>query len=212
MIEHRWLLAIDTSTDWAGIALTDGRDWAELNWSSGRRQTTQLLPEIDRLLGRMDMTVQEVGAIAVAIGPGSFSGLRVGLSLAKGFALAADLPIIGVSTLEATMVGWLDGERPLVGVVRAGRKRFVWAEHGLIDDVRSGETSLLVASVPEGARVVGELDDEVAVELAAKGCIVQDEPLRRRRASAVAVIGWRRWRTGDVDDSAALEPVYIHRS
>ena len=212
MIERRCILAIDTSTDWAGIALTNGRDWAELNWSSGRWQTSQVLPEIERLLVRLDMTIGDVGAIAAAVGPGSFSGLRVGLSLAKGFALAAELPLIGVSTLDATMFGWTDELRPLVGVVRAGRKRSVWAEHGSIDDVRSGEASLLVSSVPQGARVVGVFDDEVAIELLAKGCVVPDEPLRRRRASAVAVIGRRRWLAGDVDDPAALEPVYIHPS
>ena len=211
MSERNWLLAIDTSTDWAGIALTDGRDWAELNWSSGRHQTVQVLPEIERLLRRMGTSVSEVGAITVAIGPGSFSGLRVGLSLAKGFALAESIQLIGVSTLEATVYGW-DPAGRVVGVIRAGRRRSVWAERTNLQQVRSVERKDLVAAIPSGSVVVGEVDDEVAADLAAAGHHLPADPARRRRAGTLAAIGWRRWQSDDVDDPAALEPVYIHPS
>ena len=211
MRDRDWLLAIDTSTDWSGVALTDGHDWAELNWSSGRHQTTQVLPEIERLLGRLRVDVREVGAIAVAIGPGSFSGLRVGLSLAKGLVLAEGIPLIGVSTLEATIHGWGD-DRRVVGVVRAGRRRYVWAERGSLTSLRSGEIADLAAQVPPGALVVGEIDQAAAAALIASGCHVPDEPVRRRRPGALAAIGRRRLLAGEVDDPVGLEPLYIHPS
>jgi tRNA threonylcarbamoyladenosine biosynthesis protein TsaB len=208
-MERKWLLAIDTSTDWSGVALTDGNSWAELNWSAGRHQTTQVLPEIERLLVRMSVSMGDVGAIAVAIGPGSFSGLRVGLSLAKGFALAEEVALIGVSTLEVTVHGW-DDELPVVGVVRAGRRRYVWAERSALTDLQTGEIDALVGATPPGATVVGEIDDAGAAALIANGRSVPGEPLRTRRAASLAAIGSARWRAGEVDDSARLEPLYIH--
>ena len=212
MSDRAWLLAIDTSSDWSGVALTNGGEWAELNWSSGRRQTTQVLPEIERLLARMDIAIGDVGAIAVATGPGSFSGLRVGLSLAKGFALAAGRPVIGVSTLAAAHYGWTELGLPVFAVVRAGRNQYVWGQHAALPDLHSGEIADLMAGVPAGAVIVGELDAAAAGALITRGCIVPDEPARRRRASALAAIGWRRWRAGEVDDPATLEPHYFHQS
>ena len=209
MTDRRWLLAIDTSTDWSGVAVTDGDAWAEVNWSAGRHQTTQVLPEIDRLLDRMQITMTDVGAVAVATGPGSFSGLRVGLSLAKGFALAGQVALIGVSTLEVTTHGW-DDRLPVVGVVRAGRRRFVWAEHSTLADLKTGEIDSLVESVPAGALVIGEINEVSATALTANDCMVPGEPLRRRRAASLAAIGRRRWLAAELDDPAALEPVYIH--
>jgi len=210
MNDREWLLAIDTSTDWCGIALTNGRDWAELNWSSGRHQTIQVLPEIERLANRMATSIGQVGAIAVAIGPGSFSGLRVGLSLAKGFVLAEQIPLIGVSTLDVTTHGWDAGGTLVTGVIRAGRKRYVWADHASLSDIKSGEQRELVDSVGSGSRVVGEIDEDVAASLTATGCAVPPEPARRRRAGSLAALAWPRWLAGETDDPGALEPIYIH--
>ncbi len=99
--EHRrWLLAIDTSTDQAGIALFDGEQMAECSWPGGRQQTTSVLPAIESLLAQVGVDLGDVGAVAVATGPGSFTGLRVGLSLAKGFAIAGDRRVIGIPTLD----------------------------------------------------------------------------------------------------------------
>ncbi len=61
MTDAQWLLALDTSTDWAGIALTDGEVLAELNWTAGRRQTTQVMPEVERLLGTVNVTAAPAG-------------------------------------------------------------------------------------------------------------------------------------------------------
>src|SRR5215210_4830202 len=95
------LLAFDSSTEQAGVALFDGVRRAEVAWDAGRTQTTSLLGQVHHLLGLLSLTVGDLGAIAVATGPGTFNGLRVGVSLAKGLAIALEIPILGVPTLAA---------------------------------------------------------------------------------------------------------------
>ncbi len=96
------LLAIDTATALTGLALYGPQGpLAESIWESGRNHTAQLLPQIDTLLRYIGASPGDITVLAVSLGPGSWSGLRVGLSLAKGMALAGDLPLIGISTLEA---------------------------------------------------------------------------------------------------------------
>src|SRR5438874_3630395 len=79
------ILALDTSTDMAGIALykPDEGVLAELSWRSGREQTTQLMPNVQRLMSLGDLRRADLTGVAVAIGPGSFSGVRTALSAAK---------------------------------------------------------------------------------------------------------------------------------
>jgi hypothetical protein len=110
------------------------------------------------------------------------------------------------------MHSWGDTERAVVGVVRAGRRRYVWAERSSLGNVHSGEISDLVAAVHVGALVVGEVDEGAGEALVAAGCFVPAEPLRRRRAGALAAIAWERWSAGSVDDPVALEPIYVHPS
>src|SRR5688500_3324814 len=93
-----WLLAIDSSTEQAGVALFDGARVGELTWHAGRAQTTSLLGQVHHLLDLHDLAVGDLGAVAVAVGPGTFNGLRVGLSVAKGLVLGLSVPLVGVPT------------------------------------------------------------------------------------------------------------------
>ena len=93
-----WLLAIDTSTEIAGLALDDGDRRFELAWHAGRDQTVSVLAEIDHLLGLAGIEPSQLAAIAVATGPGMFNGLRVGMGVAKGLVIGLDVALIGVST------------------------------------------------------------------------------------------------------------------
>ena len=95
------LLAVDTSTAQVGLAVYDGvQVISEYAWRSGQRHTVELAPAVFELLKRCGLTMDDVRALGVALGPGSFTSLRVGLSLVKGFALARDLPLIGIPTLD----------------------------------------------------------------------------------------------------------------
>ena len=82
------LLAIDTATHYAGLALYgEGQVWAEENWRSAMTHSVELMPRIRRMLSTQQVAVEALAGIAVSLGPGSFTGLRIGLAAAKGLAL-----------------------------------------------------------------------------------------------------------------------------
>ncbi|MEW6034800.1 MAG: tRNA (adenosine(37)-N6)-threonylcarbamoyltransferase complex dimerization subunit type 1 TsaB, partial [Chloroflexota bacterium] len=94
-------LSIDTSTELVSLALSEqGIPRAELTWTAGLNHTAELLPGVQALLRQIGTELQHVKAVFVAIGPGAFNGVRVGMSTAKGLAFSLDVPLVGVSTLE----------------------------------------------------------------------------------------------------------------
>ena len=123
------ILSIDTSSGQGGVALYDGRRLSTRSWPADRSHTTTLLSEIHHLLDRAGIRVRDLAAVAIATGPGTFTGLRVGFGVAKGFHLAAGVPLIGVPTLEATALAFISCLTPIVAVVSAGRGRLVWARY-----------------------------------------------------------------------------------
>jgi len=97
------LLAIDTATRTAGLALYDQVGLhLEQMWRTCDHHTVELMPHIVRACNQQGLPPQALRVIAVSLGPGSFTGLRVGLSIAKGLAVALGTPLIGVPTLDAT--------------------------------------------------------------------------------------------------------------
>jgi tRNA threonylcarbamoyladenosine biosynthesis protein TsaB len=220
--ERSWLLAIDSSSEQASVALFDGARVAEVTWHAGRDQTATLLGEIDRLLSLMHINATGISAVAVAVGPGMFNGLRVGMSVAKGFVLGLDVPLIGISTLDVAAHPFSDLDVPVLAVVAAGRGRLVWAEYrsdqgGLRQSVppRNGTIDELAAHARglDGCLVTGELSpDQEKVVRALPGVGVPPSSGRLRRASALAELARDRFRQGDLDDAVELEPVYVHAS
>jgi len=219
--EDRPILSIDTSSGQGGIALYDGRTLSTRSWPADRSHTTTLLSEIHCLLERAEMRVRDLAAVAIATGPGTFTGLRVGFGVAKGFHLATALPLIGIPTLEATAWGFAVCGTPIVAVVGAGRARLAWAWYepgtaGLTQSCapRNGTVSELIEELNRSAPalVTGEIDDEQAGHInQIDGISVPPLPIRMRHPGALAELAWRRWRAGQVDDPIAIEPVYIAR-
>jgi tRNA threonylcarbamoyladenosine biosynthesis protein TsaB len=220
--ERTLLLAIDTSSEQAGLALFDGDHVAEVTWNAGRDQTATVLGEIDRLCSLMHVAVSDLAVVAVATGPGMFNGLRVGMSVAKGLVLGLDVPLIGVSTLEVAAQPFAGFDRPVVPVVAAGRGRLVWAEYrkrmGALRQFvspRNGTTEELasVAASLGACVVTGELDRQQAASLeGVPGVVLPSVAARLRRASSLAEIARERFLAGDVDDAVELEPLYVHAS
>jgi len=115
-------LAIDTSTDRASIAIVQDNDvLAEFTWRCGQNHTRQLLPNLEHLLRQFELNPVEITGIIVARGPGSFNGLRVGISVAKGLAFSLGIPIIGVSSLEAEAYQHAETGLPVCPIFNAGR-------------------------------------------------------------------------------------------
>lgn len=212
------LLAIDTATRWMGLALHDGSAVVvELGWRSLNTQTVELAPAVADILQRVGMMAAALAGIAVSIGPGSYTGLRVGLGLAKGLALANQTALIGVPTLDivAASIGELPGQ--LVVIAEAGRTRVCAAPYqwrgtkGWQAKATPVITSWpdLLQTITEPTTFAGEIIPEAAK-------LIRDKKLRMagpadsvRRAGYLADIGWRRLRKGQVDDPAALVPIYL---
>lgn len=214
-----WLLAIDTSTEAASLALNSGTRSHLASWHSGRRQSTEVLVQIDRLMRSAGILATDLDGVAVALGPGSFTGLRVGLSLGKGFALGARIPIVGIPTLEAIALPWLMAGVSVVAVLPAGRRRLVWqrfdasgAPHPCQSEPMNTTVAEFVAQVAESGiqAIVGEFPDlllehqhESDVPLLTTSQLVP-------RIGAVASLGRYRLDMDDGDDLASLEPIYVH--
>src|SRR5215217_1898818 len=168
------ILSIDTSSGQGGVALYDGQRLSTRSWPANRSHTTTLILEIHQLLDRADVRVRELGAIAIATGPGTFTGLRVGFGVAKGFHLAAGVPLIGVPTLEATALAFVSCRTPIVAVVAAGRGRLVWARYEAgadslteLSGPRNGTVSELIAELHDTGPVLvtGDIDEDQAGQI-----------------------------------------------
>ncbi|RPH62923.1 MAG: tRNA (adenosine(37)-N6)-threonylcarbamoyltransferase complex dimerization subunit type 1 TsaB, partial [Chloroflexi bacterium] len=118
------LLAVDTSTAQIGLALYDGAQVvAESLWSSRARHTQELAPAFAEMLAHTGVKVDEIKAIGVALGPGSFTSLRVGLAFVKGLAFSRNLPIVGINTLSVVAASQPPSGLPLACLLPAGRGR-----------------------------------------------------------------------------------------
>lgn len=213
------LLAIDTATEWAGVALYDTSGLlAEANWNTGRNHSAQVVPLAHHLLGNLGASVGDLTGIGVSLGPGSWSGLRVGLSIAKGIALAAQLPVLGVSSLDTLAYPHQRTGRSVVAAIRLGRDRYAVAEYRLrrswtrIGVERNETRDQLIAGIPELALVCGDIDVRLAAAINAArgtGVVVPMPSISARRAGYLAEIAWGRLQAGEKDDVVALEPTYL---
>jgi len=214
------LLAVDTSTAQTGLALYNGSHLlAEMIWQSNQNQTVQLAPAFNELLKRADARVADVEALGVAIGPGSFTGLRVGLAFVKGLALVRKLPLIGIPSLDILAAAQPIVKMPLAAVLQAGRARIAlgwykvkgnqWKPKG---EVRISTMDSFAASIDKPTLVVGEFTPEERQRLMRKKISVHLAPpsMCVRRPAVLAELAWTRWQAGELDDAASLAPIYLH--
>lgn len=217
-----WLLAIDTSSDIAGVALFDGEALHLRQWPCVRAQTTQVLPAIHAMLADAGVSLPDLACVAVARGPGTFTGLRVGMSLAKGFALGNSIPVIAIPTLRATALPWIRAGVAVIAVVPAGRGRLVWQRFDAVHDgVNDGgeppqpqntTPQELVQAVRDDpvVAVVGELTRPLHEALHDLPVPVIAGPAAPVRVGSIAALGLERHLRADHDDLATLEPQYVH--
>jgi tRNA threonylcarbamoyladenosine biosynthesis protein TsaB len=214
------ILAIDTATRWTGVALHDGNAViAEHGWQAFKTQTIDLAPAVARMLTQADVAAADLKAIAVAIGPGSYTGLRVGLGFAKGMALAHGTALIGVSTLDIVAAAFGRGEGTLIAVAEAGRKRicaapYEWSNRygwRATEDADIEEWEALLERLEGSVTFAGEIsaDARKLIRNSEKEFRAVGASAGARRAGYLAEIGWRRVRRNALDDAAALTPTYL---
>lgn len=214
------LLAIDTSTRMVGIALYDGiRVNSEMVWLSHQYHTVELAPTVFALMERAGVSVSDLEVVAVALGPGSYTGLRIGLAFAKGIALASNLVIVGVPTLDILASAQPPGDISLAAVLQAGRGRLAvgWYRYRSKEWKPDGKVEILTAqmladNIDSPTILCGELTaEERSLFWNKRKIVALASPAQSlRRPSSLAELGWRRWRRGNIDDPATLAPQYIH--
>ena len=222
------LLAIDTSTAQIGLALYDGSSVpGEFVWHSGLHHTEELAPALADLLRRVGVKMESVTALGVALGPGSFTSLRVGLAFAKGLTLARHIPIVGIPTLDvvAAAIPLLnpavksDQRQRLAAVVQAGRGRLAvgWYRAGESAWQPDGPVTVtivdeLAGQILEPVIVCGEMSADERSRLMLKGkMVILASPAQCvRRPGILAELAWQKWQAGKTDPAATLAPIYIH--
>jgi tRNA threonylcarbamoyladenosine biosynthesis protein TsaB len=212
------LLALDTATKTMGIALHDGSQvLAESIWSGVGHHTIELAPEVALMLRKIGGSTAALSGIAVAQGPGSYTGLRIGMALAKGLALAHNLPLIGVPTLDILVKGQPRRPEPLLAVIQAGRNRiagmwYKWGHKGWQSKYEAENLTWMEVRerLTERTFICGELDPIGREVLADEPHAVLAEPAQcLRRPSFLAELAWERLRTGMTFDPTALMLIYL---
>lgn len=213
------LLAVDTSNEWMGLALYDGSQViGESAWRSRQHHTVELAPAIQDLLTRCGSSMDDITALGIALGPGSFTSLRVGLALAKGLALARGLALIGIPTLEIVAQSQPVLDNPMVVAILAGRGRFAigWYEASGNQWQARGEARVativeLMKEVQAPSWLCGEFSGEVRRDLIKNKFVRLASPAKSvRRPGVLAELAWARFQHGERDEAASLAPIYLH--
>ena len=213
-------LSIDTSTGTAGVALSrEGRLLAELAWFAGRNHTMHLHDGIEYLLKQQGVKPADLKAIIVAIGPGSFSGLRVGVSSAKGMAMALEIPLAAVSTLAVEAYPFLVTGLPVRPLLDAGRGElatalYQWQGGDMtgLEPPNIAAVDAICARTKERTVLCGEQLHAIGDVLKARlGEIAIIPPLSTlvRRPAHLAELGWKRLEAGLAENVATLQPEYL---
>ena len=214
------LLGIDTSTQSVGIAIYDGHQiLCEESWISRRYHTVELAGAVDTNLKRAGIDPKDLDVLAVATGPGSFTGLRIGMALVKGLAYTHQIPVIGIPTLDITARAIPPSDKRLAAVLQAGRSRLAvgwysmdkdqWISEELIENLSLDE---LLGKIDQSCILTGELTKEIREVVAENDLLsIADPTLAMRSPKYLAEMAWERWQSGDVDDVLTLKPFYLHK-
>jgi len=127
------ILALETSGETGGLALYRGRLLAEVTLSGALTYSRRLLPALDFLLRQLGLDLSGIEALAVSVGPGSFTGLRIGLATAKALALVLKRPLVGVETLAALAAQVPESPLPVCAVLDARRGELYAALYRMVE-------------------------------------------------------------------------------
>ncbi len=210
------LVVVDTSTRWAAVGLqTDSGDQTQTVWRSEQNHGRELMPAIVELLDRASVRPSEITHLGVALGPGGFSAVRVGVSTVLGLALPGNLPVVGVPTHSIEAFPFLESattSSPLISLIPAGRGELAWARFQSalveIDEPETGLSTIdeLLTDLPPGSLLCGE-----GVELLPRNIdpekILSGEPPTRSPVALLEIVN-ARIETGELTPITELRPIY----
>ncbi len=217
------ILGIDTATPYLALGIVeDDRVLSKLRFNAGQTHAQLLVPNIEKVLKEASLELEELDGIAISIGPGSFTGLRIGLATAKGLCFASDKPLVSVPTLDGLVYSQKSSPYPLVPILDA-RKNEVYSA---VYESREGRikrvsdywvTSIekLVAKIPEEVIFLG-LGLEVFKESLKKLCGEKAHFLEGENSlpsgTAIAFLGLEKFKRSEFEDLDKSEPLYLRSS
>ena len=217
------ILAIENSTLCGSVALVSGDQcMCEFSLLSRMTHSKRLLGSIDNIMRNCGISWEQLDAIAISLGPGSFTGLRIGLSTAKGLAMAADLPLIGVSSLDG-LAAQLPFAEHLICPLLDARKKEVYAAFyqaggnklKRISDYLAISPQKLADQIDERVIMVGdgaELYADFFRERLRGNIFFAPTQIVQSRASAIGFLAISKWRNNDFLDTASAVPIYVRAS
>jgi tRNA threonylcarbamoyladenosine biosynthesis protein TsaB len=203
------LLLIHTAGSEGSVALAEGREIVASEVLPGRSSSERLVPAVRRLMALQDWNLRDLTAVVVVHGPGSFTGVRVGLSAAKGLSEAGGIPLIAISRLAllAAFVG--EGDAPVHAALDAGRGEFYYGEyagHRCVRECLMSQEKVSAAVAGGGLVVVCEA--KVAEMLSAVHPRLVDEP----SAGDALPLALERIAASEFDDVSLLDANYLRRT
>ena len=213
------LLAVDTSTTSCSVALfSSDRLLADTVYAAGKTHSRHLMSMIHRMLEKCRFEPEDIDGIAVTRGPGTFTGLRIGISTVKGLAAATGAPVVGVSSLAALAFPLTLHDCPVVAMIDARRGEIYYTQYrGSVQSatrvsVAAPETA--AAALPENAVLVGSgaLIYREVFENRCPGIRFADTTQHVIRAASVGRLAMVRFKQRDVDPIDALIPEYVRKS
>jgi tRNA threonylcarbamoyl adenosine modification protein YeaZ len=201
------ILVLDTATRTPVVALAndDGTLIAERRWASHHRHGEELLKQVDELLAETARSRNAISAVVVGTGPGSFTGLRIGLATAKTIAYALDIPICGISSTLALAAAAANGDGEVVVTLPAGASdRYV---HTI--KIANGQPAEKKAPQLVADSKIGNDDVAIDLESAPAGASQRGQSALAGLAGSLARLGASRLASGKSDDVAQLVPAYV---
>jgi tRNA threonylcarbamoyladenosine biosynthesis protein TsaB len=209
------LLAIDTCTSRASIALRDAHTLrAEMTWECVRQETALVSARLRDLMQSSHIGPADLGAVAVAIGPGSFTGVRCGLAIAKGLAVARSIPLIGITAFDVIAHAQPKQDTPMLALLESGRGRvaacrYEWQDGSpaVASDWWIQNWQDLSNGIEPPMYACGDIAPPLA-DLLKHKATVAPAVLNLRRAGFLAELAQTRWQRGETDDTMTLTAIY----
>ena len=217
------ILGIETATMTGGLALMDeGKLIAEYTLNMKTTHSSRLMPALDWILRDASLDKKQIDGIAISIGPGSFTGLRIGLATAKGLALGLNIPLIGIRTLDALAHNVPYPAYQVCAILDARKKEVYSAFYKCENDILVRKSHYqaispveLVDQIHEKTIMLGDAIDvyrEFFKEKLGELVVFAPDAQRLPRSAVIAEMGLAKLKSGEILDLASSEPFYIRRA
>ena len=209
------VLGIETATSTCAVALWDGQLVGEIRYKLRARHAEIIAGMARELVQQSNYSFEALEGVAVSLGPGSFTGLRIGMAIAKGMAFAQDIPIAGIHTPDAIAAIIPPPASQIIIAMPSRRGEIYAARYRLLDDVFQREGQIEAVELKSLREWAGEIDliagpgMQAVMQANVKGFRFLPEQFWEMTATSVARLGARKLISGECDDLAALEPAYV---